>query len=165
MDWTAANWVCSVLTWPCNAETVVCKEATRACKAVISARMPLSLSPRLSLSSSARAGMGVRTINRLATIEDHIWRIGPLKLLRRLTRGKRWLKDLSIATCFLDCTGSAVCFSRLWVPRRAKLSLHFAKLSESQRSRSRFRWKNAQKRPTQNIAGKKRAGQEDLDPG
>jgi len=45
----------------------------------------------------------------------------------------------------------------------AVLALHFAKLSESQRSRSRFGWRNAQKQPTQNTAAKKRAGWEDVD--
>jgi hypothetical protein len=48
-----------------------------------------------------------------------------------------------------------VFFSRLWVLRRPKLRLRFAKRSESQRSRSRFHWRNALKLPTQNIAAKK----------
>ncbi len=38
-----------------------------------------------------------------------------------------------------NCTGSAVCFSRLLVLTRPKLRLRSAKPSESQRSRSRFR--------------------------
>src|SRR5262249_35747771 len=53
------------------------------------------------------------------------------------------------------------CFSRLWVLTRPKLRLLSAKPSESQRSRSRFRCRNVQKQPTQNIVGKKRAGQEE----
>jgi hypothetical protein len=36
-------------------------------------------------------------------------------------------------------TGSAVCFSRLWVLKRLKLRLRSAQLSERQGSRSRFR--------------------------
>src|SRR5262245_20493811 len=78
-------------------------------------------------------------------------------------RRKHWLKDLSIAASFHDCTGLAVCFSRPWVPRRRKLRLRSAKPSESQKSRSRFRWRNAQKQPTRNTVAKKRAGQEDVD--
>ena len=38
-----------------------------------------------------------------------------------------------------NCTGFAVCFSRPWVRTRLKLRLRFAKPSESQSSRSRFR--------------------------
>ena len=38
-----------------------------------------------------------------------------------------------------NCTGSAVCFSRLWVLRRPKLRLRSAQPSEPQGSRSRFR--------------------------
>jgi hypothetical protein len=60
-------------------------------------------------------------------------------------------------------TGSVACFSQLWVQTRLKLSLHFARLSESQRSRSRLRYKNAQKQPTQNTAGKEPVPQEDVD--
>jgi len=37
-----------------------------------------------------------------------------------------------------NCTGSAVCFSRLWVRKKPKLRLRSAQLSESQGSRSRF---------------------------
>jgi hypothetical protein len=48
-------------------------------------------------------------------------------------------KDLSAAACFLNCTGSAACFSRLWVLTRLKLRLHSVKPSESQSSKSRFR--------------------------
>ena len=54
-----------------------------------------------------------------------------------------------------NCTGSAVCFSRLLVLRRPKLRLRSAKPSKSQRSRSRFRWRNARKQPTQNTARQK----------
>src|SRR6516162_299019 len=44
-----------------------------------------------------------------------------------------------------------------------ELKLRFAQPSESQRSRNRFRYRNAPKQPTRNIVDKKRAGQEDLD--
>ena len=54
-------------------------------------------------------------------------------------RRKHWLKDLKSAVGVPNCTGSAVCFSRLLVLTRPKLRLHFTKPSESQRSRSRFR--------------------------
>ena len=60
-------------------------------------------------------------------------------------------------------TGFVVYFSRLWAPMNPKLRLRSAKPSESQRSRSRFRWRNARKQPMRNIAGKKRAAQEDVD--
>jgi hypothetical protein len=43
------------------------------------------------------------------------------------------------------------------------LKLHFMKPSEPQRSRSQFRMRNAPKLPTQNIAAKRRAGQEGVD--
>jgi hypothetical protein len=43
------------------------------------------------------------------------------------------------------------------------LRLHLAKPSESQRSRSRFRWRNALKLPTQNIAAKKRVHWETME--
>src|SRR5271166_4965163 len=46
---------------------------------------------------------------------------------------------------------------------KPKLRLRSVKLSESQRSRSRFLWKNAPKLPTKNTAGKKRVRQEDAD--
>jgi hypothetical protein len=36
-------------------------------------------------------------------------------------------------------------------------------MPKGQRSRSRFRWPNAQKQPTRNIVAKKRAGQRDVD--
>ena len=54
-------------------------------------------------------------------------------------------------------TGSAVSCSRLWVLRRPKLKLHFRKPSESQRSRNRFRRRNAPKQPMQNTVVKRRA--------
>jgi hypothetical protein len=72
-------------------------------------------------------------------------------------------KDLNSAAFFLYYMYSAVCFSRIWMPTRCKLRLRSAKRSESQRSRSRFQGQNAPKRPTLNIAGKKRARQEDVD--
>ena len=56
-----------------------------------------------------------------------------------------------------------VCFSRLWVLRRAKLRLRFAKPSAPHGSRSRFRWRNAPKESMQNTAAKKRARQKDVD--
>jgi hypothetical protein len=62
-----------------------------------------------------------------------------------------------------NCTGCAVCFSRLLVVKRAKLRLRSAKPLESQRSRSPFRYRNAQRQPTRNIAAKKRAGQKVVD--
>jgi|ERR1700752_1603142 hypothetical protein len=57
------------------------------------------------------------------------------------------IKELSSAIALLTCTGFAVCFSRRWVPRKPKLRLRSAKPSESQRSRSRFRCRNAQRQP------------------
>jgi len=48
-------------------------------------------------------------------------------------------KDLETAGGVPNCTGSALCFLRLFVPTRPKLRLRCAKPSESQRSRSRFR--------------------------
>jgi hypothetical protein len=65
-------------------------------------------------------------------------RTSDLKLLKQSTRRKHWLKDLSSVSIFPACTGSAVCFSRLWVRTRPKLRLRSAKPSESQRSRSQF---------------------------
>jgi len=62
-----------------------------------------------------------------------------------------------------NCTGSVESFSRLLVPMRPKLKLPFRKPSESQRTRNRFRWRNAPKQPAQNTVAKKRAGQEDVD--
>jgi hypothetical protein len=43
------------------------------------------------------------------------------------------------------------------------LRLRSVKPSKSQRSRSRFLWRNAQKQPMQNIVAKKRARREDVD--
>ena len=60
-------------------------------------------------------------------------------------------------------TGSAVYFSLPWVPRRPKSRQRSAKPSEPQRSRSRFRWRNAPKEPTQNIVARKRVQREDVD--
>ena len=62
-----------------------------------------------------------------------------------------------------ECTGSGACFSRLWALTKPKLRLQFAKPSESQSSKSRFRWRNAHKQPTRNIAAKRRMRQEDVD--
>ena len=45
------------------------------------------------------------------------------------------------------------------------MKLRFAKPSESPGSRSRFRYRNAPKEPTQNTAAKKPAGQEGVDSG
>ena len=59
--------------------------------------------------------------------------------LEAIRRQKHWSKDLKSAFGVPNCTGSAVCFSRLWVLTRPKLRLHFAKPSASQGSRSRFR--------------------------
>jgi hypothetical protein len=39
----------------------------------------------------------------------------------------------------------------------------FARPSESQKTRNRFSWRNAQKQPTRNTVAKKRAGREDVD--
>jgi hypothetical protein len=49
--------------------------------------------------------------------------------------------------------------------RGAKSRLPAAKPSESQKSRSRFRWRNAPKQPTRIIAGKKRVRQADVESG
>jgi hypothetical protein len=73
------------------------------------------------------------------------------------------VEDLKSAAGLPNCTGCAVCFSRLWVLTRPKLTPRFVKLSELHRSRSRFPWRNAQKRPTRSTAVKKRARQEDVD--
>jgi tetratricopeptide (TPR) repeat protein len=62
-----------------------------------------------------------------------------------------------------NCIGYGACFSRLWVLRRPKLRIRSRKPSESQRSRRRFRRRNAQKQPTWNTVAKERAGQEDVD--
>jgi len=79
---------------------------------------------------------------------------------------ERYLGDESarIAIGVPNCTVFAVCFSRPWVPTRLKLRVRSAKPLESQRSRSRFRSRNAQKQATQNTVGKKRPGQEDWIP-
>ena len=46
---------------------------------------------------------------------------------------------------------------------RLKLRKHSAGQSEPRRNKSRFPGRSAQKRPTQNIAGKKRVRQEEVD--
>jgi hypothetical protein len=51
----------------------------------------------------------------------------------------------------LNYTGSMVCFSRLLVLTRPRLRLPFAPPSVLQSSRSRLRWRHAQKEPTQNT--------------
>jgi hypothetical protein len=61
------------------------------------------------------------------------------------------------------CIGFAACFLRLWVLRRHKLKIHFAKLSGQQNSRSRSCYKTVQEQRTLNTAAKKRAGQQDVD--
>src|SRR5215469_2219260 len=63
----------------------------------------------------------------------------------------------------LNCIDSAACFWRRWVPTRPKSRLRLAKPSELQRSRSRFRWRNARKQPMRSTFARKRADQEDLD--
>jgi hypothetical protein len=73
------------------------------------------------------------------------------------------LKDLKTAIGLPNCAGSAACFSRPLVLTRPKSRPHSAKPSESQRSRNRFRYRNAPKEPTQNTVGKKRARQKDVD--
>ena len=60
--------------------------------------------------------------------------------------------------CFAELHRLRGVFLAILVLTRPKLRLHFAKPSESQRSRSRFRWRHAQKQPTQNTVAKKRAG-------
>jgi hypothetical protein len=72
-------------------------------------------------------------------------------------------KDLKGAGGVPNCAGSVVYFSRLWVLRRPKLRLRSAQPSKSQRSRSRFHWRHAQKQPTRNTVAKKQAGQEDVE--
>src|ERR1700751_521421 len=62
-----------------------------------------------------------------------------------------------------NCTGSAACFSQLLVRTRPKLRLRSAQPSAPPSSRSLFRLRNAPRQPTQNIAGKKQARQEDED--
>jgi hypothetical protein len=62
-----------------------------------------------------------------------------------------------------NCTGSAVCFSRQWVPITSKLKLRFTKRFALQNTRSRSHWQHARKHPTRNTASKKRAGCEDVD--
>jgi hypothetical protein len=83
-------------------------------------------------------------------LEDH-----SSDALEAIKEAEKVIEDLKSASGVSNCIGSEVFFSRLWVLRRPKLRLHFAKRSESQRSRSRFRWRNALKLPTQNIAAKK----------
>src|SRR6201995_4629108 len=77
-------------------------------------------------------------------------------------RRKHLPKDLKGAGGVPNCAVS-VAFSRLWVLRRPKLRLRSARPSKSQRSRSRFHWRHAQKQPTRNTVAKKQAGQEDVD--
>src|SRR6516164_4673793 len=74
----------------------------------------------------------------------------------------QWSKDLESAGGVPNCTGSAGCFSWLWAPTKYKFRLRSLKPSESQRSRSRFHWRNAPKQPTQNTVAKKRAHHEDV---
>src|SRR5262249_39128922 len=62
-----------------------------------------------------------------------------------------------------ELRGSGVCFSRLWVLRRPKLRLRSGPPLAQQRSRSRFRWRDAPRQRTPNTVAKKRADQEDVD--
>src|SRR3974390_3048414 len=78
-------------------------------------------------------------------------------------RRKHWLKDLKTAITVPNCTGSKACFSRLLLPTKRKLRLRSAKPSELQKMRSPFRCRNGQRQPTQNIGGKKRVLQEDVE--
>jgi serine/threonine protein kinase len=57
-----------------------------------------------------------------------------------------------------NCTGCAESFWRPWVVRRRKSRLRFVKPSESPRSRSRFRWRNARRQPTQSTRRLKASG-------
>jgi hypothetical protein len=50
-----------------------------------------------------------------------------------------------------NCIGFTACFSRLLMLTSSKSRAHFAKRSESQRSRSRFPWRHAQKQATRNT--------------
>jgi predicted ATPase len=75
--------------------------------------------------------------------------------LEAINEGEALAERLSSVWCFPDCTGIAVCFSRLLVLRRPKLRLRFAKPSESPGSRSRLCWRNVPKAPTPNTAAKK----------
>src|SRR6516162_9937759 len=62
-----------------------------------------------------------------------------------------------------SCTCFAVCSSLLLAPPNLKLRLPSVKPSVRPSSRSRFHWRSVQKQPTRNIAGKERAGQEEVD--
>jgi hypothetical protein len=75
--------------------------------------------------------------------------------LEAIRRQMHSSKDMNSAGGLPNCSACAVFFSRLSVLTNPKLRLHSAQPSELQRSRSRFRWRSVQKRPTQNIAGKK----------
>jgi hypothetical protein len=59
--------------------------------------------------------------------------------LRQLRRQKHWPIGMNSAIGVPNCTGFAVCFSRLYVPTRLKLRFRSAQPLEPQRSRSRFR--------------------------
>jgi hypothetical protein len=52
---------------------------------------------------------------------------------------KQWPRNMKWSGGLLNCTVFTLCFSRLWVPTRPKLRLHFANPSESRRSRSQRR--------------------------
>jgi hypothetical protein len=62
-----------------------------------------------------------------------------------------------------NCIDFAVCFSRLLVQIKRKLRLRSAQQSALRRSRSRFRYRNAPNKPTQNIVAKKIANQAGVD--
>src|SRR5438132_877113 len=55
-----------------------------------------------------------------------------------------------------DCTGSAVCFSRLWVLTRPKLRLRSAQPLAPQRSRNRFHWRHARRQAMPHTAAEER---------
>jgi hypothetical protein len=77
--------------------------------------------------------------------------------------GNKFAEAMEFCPVCMLRKGFAVCFSRLWVLRRPKLRLHFARPSTTHGSKSRSHWGNALKEPTQNIADKKRVRQEDVD--
>ena len=74
--------------------------------------------------------------------------------LEAVKEAERLAEKIESAGGVPNCTGSGVCFSRLWVLRRTKLRIRSAMPSEPQRSRIRFHWRNAQKQPTRNTAPK-----------
>ena len=59
--------------------------------------------------------------------------------LEALKEAEALAKRFDTAFGVPNCTGCAVCFSRLWVPTTRKLMLHFRQPSTQQRGRSRCR--------------------------